>query len=151
MCLDEPMKCKTASERDLSLNFYPFGTTSKQEQKYLVRFVSPSNQLIFRGVRRRASTILFSRIIILCICRSQLLLLPVPWYSQLVSATMPSFRSDVKNIALLWHAALRRHVCFQVVTSRFFVRFRGLVIAYSTHGLLFAKELVCHPFGLNLL
>ena len=58
--------------------------------------------------------------------RIQSLLLPVPWYSPLVSVIMPSLRSGVKNIALWWHAALRRHVCFQVVTSRYTVRFQGM-------------------------
>ena len=58
--------------------------------------------------------------------RIQSLLLPVPWYSPLVSVIMPSFRIGVKNIALSSPAALRRHVRFQVVTSRYTVRFQGM-------------------------
>ena len=58
--------------------------------------------------------------------RIQSHLLPVPWYSPLVFVITPSFRIGVKNIALSWHAALRRHVRFQVVTSRYTVRFQGM-------------------------
>ena len=69
----------------------------------------------------------FLKVSLYCIFRRiQSLLLPVPWYSPLVSVIMPSSRIGVKNIALSWHAALRRHVRFQVVTSRYTVRFQGM-------------------------
>ena len=87
------MKRKTASERDQSFKrlpiwhrlevrtemFRPFRLSSQPQIGVCLCVCDNEEvQLILRGVRSGAPTILFSSIMILSICRNQLLLLPVP-------------------------------------------------------------------------
>ena len=91
------MKRKTANERDLTFKclpiwhhletrtemFRPFSLSFQPQIGvcmcvYMCVCDNEEVQLIFRDVRSGALTILLSSIMILCICRNQLLLLPVP-------------------------------------------------------------------------